>query len=156
MSKLSIIKAEGENIRNTLDLFWIVSNGDLFQNEDLCGACAISAVALSKRLNKLGIKAKVKTGNYDGDAGHAWVETDKYLVDLTYTQFDGSSPKVLILDKKSRAFKRHMTNWDNVKVKRNFSDWGGEEHPSNWKYVVQKVKETSRIFDKIKLKNLPR
>ena|SRR5438046_2695267 len=83
---------------------------------DLCGACGICSAALAREFRRAGYAAKVKEGWFDNARGscHCWVESGRYIYDLTAGQF-GRFPKVMIVrlgDKRYRDGRNpHWPSW---------------------------------------------
>lgn len=62
---------------------------------NLTGLCGISSFILKKAFEKYGYKANLVYGNFYQQGGHAWIECDGFIWDITATQF-GEKEKVLI------------------------------------------------------------
>lgn len=79
-------------------------------DDDLCCACAIASEALTRYLKLQEYHAKFVEGMYkldlmyndsefelEHDTNHCWVEVeDKYIVDITASQFNEKIPKVYV------------------------------------------------------------
>src|SRR5688572_4180056 len=62
----------------------------LYGDEFLEGYCGICSIVLLIKLVENDINAVLCHGTYDG-YNHCWVETDKYLIDLTTRQFNNNN-----------------------------------------------------------------
>lgn len=136
-----VLLQEGRKIRKILDVFAKNTGYEIYP-KDLCGACCMSAYQLRKLLLKRNIKAKLFTG-FNSYCGHAWLETENYLVDLTYTQFSRRSPKVLIISKNSPRYKKYLKRWKTVFCPRSFSEWVFNESPRYWSVVKKDLFQRS-------------
>lgn len=136
----------GRKIRKDLDLFAKQSKYEIYP-KSLCGACCVSAYQLVKVLKEHNIKAKVHTG-FNSYCGHAWVETEDYLIDLTYTQFNRKSPKILIVSKKEYRYKQMRKRWDFISVPRSFADWTRFESPRMWKQIQKALNQKQKTLRK--------
>ncbi len=65
-------------------------------NRDLAGLCAISSMALKKKLAKIGIKSKLFLGEFGDEGSHCWIVFGGKAYDLTATQFRKVKSKVLV------------------------------------------------------------
>lgn len=104
---------------------------------DMMGACAIASTYLSYYLHQENINNKIICAEEPGDDGsmHCWVETETHLIDLTHTQFNKHSPKVLIVEKGSKEYKNLRKVWTNFQEVDNmdfFRDWHDEQKPRRW------------------------
>lgn len=116
-------------------------------NANLAGACAVASTYIHESLTKLGIKSSLKCGyNIEEDIYHCWVETAHYLIDVTYTQFDDSFDKVLVISKRSEDYKDLLEFWDDLETVKSssfFDDWYYDQQPRYWNIQVQESKEVA-------------
>lgn len=80
---------------------WAIQNGYKRSLKHLCGLCS---AALAQALKREGFKPTV----VEGEAfnwHHAWVIHGRKIIDVTFTQFDGCAPKVLISAKGDKRFR---------------------------------------------------
>jgi len=119
-------------IRNEVKRF--TKDKQSINNETLCGACAIASVALHDSLRQLHVQSIIVEGSFESTwnfASHCWVETTKYVLDPTATQFNefrrSTWPDVLVIDrqkffkirtlpkfyeiKKGQDAIEHLTQW---------------------------------------------
>jgi hypothetical protein len=73
-------------------------------DSDLFGACATASTRLLIYLRRRGIKATVHMND-----GHCFIKAGGYILDVTATQFDEMSPKVLLTRHSTRWY--HETRW---------------------------------------------
>jgi len=74
-------------------------NDSGFWYDDLCGMCAITSAELWKRLKNAGIEAEIcmRIGMY---GSHVFVESGKYVLDVTAQQFSHRNSKITIRPKR--------------------------------------------------------
>lgn len=127
--KRSIAKRVRERIEKLIE-----SDESVFKlfGDDLCGLCAVASFALKKEFEKHGFESKVLCGNYNGDGDHCWVEDEKYIWDLTITQFRVPE-KVFRTSKKNPKYSKHKV----MTSGRNFNSWPQEQRPT--KQVIKKI-----------------
>lgn len=80
---------------------WAIKNGYKRSLQHLCGLCS---AALALALRREGFKPTV----YEGEVRswhHAWVVHKGKIIDVTFTQFDGSAPRVLVSPKGDKRFR---------------------------------------------------
>lgn len=165
--ELSIIKSESKRIREILENYAINSRFTDY-GVHLNGACAVASVELKNILKKHKIKSQTYVGTFgrfyqdsklykkkrDENTSdfkpmlathqHCWLETENHLVDITITQFKNKfsfkTPRILILDKKSKKYRKYLNYWIEYKKNNNFSDWEGSENPKHWNKIIKKMK----------------
>ena len=145
-----VVKTEAKNVRKILEAFVAISS-DREYEKSLMGACAVSAREISKRLESKRIKSKVLIGETRTGSSHAWVETKTHLIDVTYTQFNRNSPKVVFISKKGKLYKKYLKRWVHIEEAKSFKDWFGVENPSYWRKILKKVEDTNKHFKGLKL-----
>lgn len=137
------IRAIASRVRRKCEAFAMssaASNYDFHNNDDLSCMCAVASFVLAEALKKQGIKCNVIHGNFwEGgwDRGeHCWVEVGRNIVDITATQFLPDGPKVYIVSKKNRQYRRG-------EVKNHYSQFKNwySQRPSPW--VSQKILKCS-------------
>jgi hypothetical protein len=96
---------------------------------DLGCLCGICSIALRKALDNIGIKSKVLYGKFRGQYNHCWVESAGYIFDLTATQFNGVTRKVVILDKNSNLAKKWYKNGKEMINFSSFVNWPDYQKP---------------------------
>lgn len=139
--ELAIIKAEATKIRLTLDLYALMTDYRYYDKE-LCGACAVASGKLQKILKTYGIKSTLYMGYHKSLALHCWLETDNYLVDITFTQFNYKADKVLIISKKSPKYLdyRDKKIWKKISLaKHDLKYWFGSESPKYWTTIKRSI-----------------
>lgn len=131
MKTVDIIKKEAKALRKQLDLFAKKTSYEIYL-KDLTGACSVASSRLQELLDDHGIKSVVVLA----DDSHCWLETEDYLVDITYTQFDKKSPKVLVLRKNCEKYFDYLENWEqwkSVDLKASlFLYWPKTQRPYFW------------------------
>jgi hypothetical protein len=83
------IRSIATKVRKQCEIFAYSNNArgyDFYKSNDLACMCAVASYTLALRLRKNGIPCKVIYGKFDRDE-HCWVETKKYIVDITASQF---------------------------------------------------------------------
>lgn len=168
---LSIIKSEAKKIRHTLEIYSINSRFYGY-GIHLAGACAVASVQLRNILKKHRIKSNTYVGTFGkyypdvrlykkmmkkhksdfapmlATYQHCWLETDHYLIDITFTQFKSKfkikTPKILILDKKTPKYKEFLAYWIKFNKITNFKDWDDFEHPKYWKKIIKKNRDLAQ------------
>jgi hypothetical protein len=125
---LSDLQTIGIIVRNTLEAM----RPETMWGNQLDGACAVGAYAVTKLAKKSGFNCRFVLGETE-DAGHCWSEVDlngqTIVVDTTATQFGGHHPKVVLLPRSNyyhdvwpdttvrafdaSAFRRILTDWPN-------------------------------------------
>ena len=108
--------------------------------EDLCCACAISSEALTRFFRREGFDAKFVEGQFEPECwedhtNHCWVEVaDKWIVDITATQFDDGFPGAHIVpldDEDYIAFRRGPYALRHVR-----KEWPREQKPLGRKLPI--------------------
>ena len=110
-------------------------------NNNLGGLCGLSSYFLSQELLKYFKSTKYCYGffyrsrtNY---CGHAWIEVDDYIVDITATQFEKVPTTVLILRKENaNKYKKLVDGKRGLDQLRDWSDW---QNPFKWKKQYKKI-----------------
>ena len=59
------------------------------------------SLARCEALQELGYQAEVVIGTWGGDNGHAWVEAEGFILDVTLTQFEPGQPRHKVVKAKS-------------------------------------------------------
>jgi hypothetical protein len=80
---------------------WAIQRGYKRSLQHLCGLCS---AALAQALRREGFRPTVVEGEV-GSWRHAWVTLRGKIIDVTFTQFDGSAPRVLISAKTDKRFR---------------------------------------------------
>jgi hypothetical protein len=111
-TELKIIERISNRIHQKIISFQKV---DKRWTKNLRGACATSSVLLYKSLQKKGIKSWMIHASHKSNlfGNHMWVETDNYLIDITYSQFN-ETEKIVILSKQEPRFKSYYKNFFNI------------------------------------------
>lgn len=107
--------------------------------------CAICSYTLTKLFNNHKYKARMIKGTFHdnrwGDSPHCWTESDGQIWDLTATQFDGVSRKILVVDAKNKRFKKK----DSIRldlVHHVLQEWPVEQKPQP--HVVRLLLEKNK------------
>lgn len=105
----------------------------------LGGACAIASYFLTKSLKS----SHMCCGYYKDDA-HCWVMNYNKLIDITFTQFNNNSPKVVITNnftyyKCNKIFTHNQLKTPKKSFKNYFKLWGDEQNPMYFEYVNNKI-----------------
>ncbi len=101
------IIALGEKIHDAIKEY-VAKNDESAITDDLCGACAIGSHLLVKEINrKLGLEARFACAK-----GHAWVECQDRIYDLTATQF-GYPGKIRVMSLKDVKAFAHKSDGKN-------------------------------------------
>jgi hypothetical protein len=116
----------GEAIHDAM--FSFVRAGIGFEDgiqDDLSGGCAIGSYFLTQHVKKrLGLPIQFKAHSC-----HAWTECLEHVYDITYHQFDSSSPKVFVIpsgsdqryvDDDYQTLKHIQTCWPEGQQPRNY------------------------------------
>jgi len=125
------VKDIAKRVRRKCELFSRspeASKHDFYKTPDLVCMCAVASFALSKALNKSGIRNKVIKGYYGSEGHHCWVELKNgMIIDITATQF-GIRQRVLIVSNDSLLFHKYkdgkpvcyqdLNSWDNQAPKK--------------------------------------
>jgi hypothetical protein len=80
---------------------WALRNGYKRSLQYLCGVCS---AALALALRREGFRPTVVEGEV-ANWSHAWVVHGRKIIDVTFTQFDGRAPRVLITAKDDGRFR---------------------------------------------------
>jgi hypothetical protein len=119
--------------------FFVYTYGEY--DNSLRGMCAIASCVLKKELIKKGFNAEVYLGEFDNNywqSNHCWVVVDnKWIVDVTATQFGRRMPKVLI---RATTDKRYIDGVPMPHMGR-FRSWTEGQRPS-----VEIVTKIQRIL----------
>lgn len=105
-------------------------------HDNLCGMCVICSYILYKKLKKAGYKPY-----FVSTWGHAFIELDGYILDVTATQFNLA--RILIAPKDSSVVNRYcyteiMTHTQDLRTIRNeFANWGIQNpyHPKVQQWI---------------------
>lgn len=141
MANLDEIKKIAESIRSNLDQFVENNKSDFFYHKDLSGACGIASAVLFNELKNRELKAKLMWGSNNVGLEHCWVETEKYLIDITYTQFDNKANKIFIIDKisENEKYLDYVFKWDEQKsildIEKDLG-WGEYSRPSFYRKIL--------------------
>ena len=120
-------------LREKIDGFVEIEHGNFCNfSQNLCGLCAISSFTLKKVLDRKGIKAKAFIGKFVDDVGktdHCWVEDNRFIFDITATQF-GIPEKVYVIDKKSEKASSYQGG-KMIKNANQFNGWPETQRPKD-------------------------
>jgi hypothetical protein len=105
----------------------------------LGGACAIASYFLTKSLES----SNMCCGYYKDDA-HCWVTYNNQLIDITFTQFEVSAPKVLITSNYkhyvcNKIFTHNQLKTVKKSFKNYFKHWGEEQNPIYFELKNNKI-----------------
>lgn len=127
------VRKQCEKYANSIQAY----NSPYYRKRNLFGMCAIASHVLTIALQKENIKGQVAFGFFN-DSGptnyrnHCWVETKKYIIDITATQF--KYPKVYIV-------KKNNSNYEKRRI---------IENPciflNHWKKQAPKIKIAEKIL----------
>jgi hypothetical protein len=78
---------------------------DFSGDENLACMCGAASQILYNAIKKHEIEPKAVMGTSESLGDHVWVEVDNYIIDVTYTQYNGKNgdmhPTVILVDKDS-------------------------------------------------------
>lgn len=133
-----------KNIQNTCtDVYtnvrkWIDKIYDIDIN-NMQGACAIASYTLYRSLKKKGYSADfVLAWNEDAYEGHAWIEINNYVIDLTYKQFNYIFENDILIIKKEEYSRNIPTInnfniiYKNRKAIKEVKTWTKNQNPFNY------------------------
>lgn len=131
MNELEQIEKVAYKIRNDLDM---VQKHKKFWTKGLRGACAVASHLIKQELDKIGINSDICYGQRKRwGCGHALLETENYLIDITYTQFKAGH-SVVIIDKKDQVLiSYYLGGFKDNKIEKQevdfFNCWGEYQNP---------------------------
>lgn len=109
--------------------------GERGVSESLAGACGLASHVLACVLLHRGYLATTAWGVYIPGEPHAWVETRRYILDLTQTQFGGVE---VVVQQKGDPY---MKCKEGLEVDRTWSKWtlGPCQRASKWEEVIDRL-----------------
>jgi hypothetical protein len=98
----------------------------------LKGACSVASYALFLKLRQMDFQPTLVVGKYftDPKNGHAWVEHEGRIFDLTHSQY--GKPKINITSVDDPFYQRRITNRKAVRYLRCFSRENIERYTFAW------------------------
>lgn len=115
------------------------------------GACATASVLIGAELKRQGISYKILEGREKRTRfDHVWIETEDYLIDVTYDQFDLKNPKILITllgSKEYASYRKKFNVPKNRKTIKDFLSWNVKQRPSSCIIKMKKMGILSNEFD---------
>lgn len=141
------IKKECLKIRRSLEFFQ-KELPQLDWDKDLMGACATGSALVKKLLKKHNIKSSIFKAQHKSlkFGNHAWIETDTLLIDLTFTQFNQKSPKVIIYKKTSHSYRKYRKNfpYPQKASQRSSREWCTQNPKNSLRIIKRKIKHLSK------------
>lgn len=128
----------GEAIHDALRKFVSEHEGwDIYEN--LSGGCAIASYFLVQHVKKqLSLIMEFKA-----NSGHAWAERAGYVYDITYCQFDDTSPKVYVIPEAKKEDCHY--NDDGKDLHHIQTTWPTAQRPRNYRLRWQR-KDKCRLY----------
>jgi len=96
-----------------------------YKEANLDCMCAVASFVLHTALRRNGFKSRVAYGFFDRDSNHCWVELNKYIIDITASQFELKPIYITHKDNDLYAKKRSF-----IRYSRFFHNWGGQKPSS--------------------------
>ena len=111
-SELALIEKVVARIHKKLIKFQKV---DKRWTKSLRGACITASFLLHKALEKKGIRSVMVHSSHRSNkfGNHVWLETELYIVDITYSQFE-TEESIIILNKKAQNTRKYYKNFRNI------------------------------------------
>jgi len=116
-----------------------------FNPKTLKCMCAVGAYIHKTVINRLGGKAQLIKGQFDG-GHHCWVAIDNKIYDLTATQFNKKLAKVLYLTPENNNYKRYKIELKGTQAIKDIKKWGDQSPFKHKSFVNKTVKHTITKF----------
>lgn len=112
MNQEEQIKVVADQVRKDLERFQKI---DKRWTKHLRGACATAAFLIQAKLKKKSIEAWMMHASHKSylHGDHMWVETNEFIIDVTYSQFDKTN-KIVIINKASDEADDYQGNFYNI------------------------------------------
>lgn len=83
--------------------------------KSLRGACVTASFLLHKALEKKGIWSVMVHSSHRSNkfGNHVWLETESYIIDITYSQFE-TKESIIILNKKTQNIRKYYKHFRNI------------------------------------------
>lgn len=154
---LSIVTDTAYRVRYFGELFQKSNSYDF--NKDLTGMCGICAYYLFRTLKRKGLFPV-----YSSNLHHSFVYVEDYVVDVTATQFEGITDKILIRKMPFSGWKKHWFVLQHAtqyrEIPKLFDDWISGQSPfyfstreerkdllTLWKYVASE--DIKKVIEKV-------
>ena len=118
-------------------------NGFEFEHTLEC-MCAICSNALKKLFDEYGFPSKVYYGRWLGKLEHCWVEDETHIWDITATQFENITEKVICLPKEDPLVKGFYKRKRVMTKIKDYSKWVPRQIPNKAK-VSRLIQEHQKM-----------
>lgn len=138
MTRLKIAKMMRAKIENIVKCRPAL---DIIMRNDLACLCAISSFMLKSAFRKYKHGAKVIQGKFGEWGDHCWVESGKYVYDITATQFEEFfNTKILRVKINGKKYKGLYCGGRKVVLK-DMKEWPLEQRPT-----TSLIKKMNKLF----------